>query len=353
MKKTENKGITLIALVITIIVLLILAGVSIAMLTGDNGIIKQAKNSKTETYTAEQSEQQTLGQYETYINKEIKDNAVVGEIVTGGNKLYTKNGTAIIPEGFKIVEGLDDVSKGLVIEDENKNQFVWIPVTSESQYTRNITYAYADISKSAYADTGYLPDGMQPNIPDTITDEKEIGKLNEEVEKKFVLNAGGFYISRYEAGKEEINGIDTLVSKKGASVWNNIKQEECKAVAKTFIRNGKVYSSLCSGIQWDLTMAFITQNDKTYNVNMANPSIHTDSLNNAGNNPLDVTCNIYDLEGNCFEYTAEKQSFNKDYPFVCRGGGYHGYSTLPASYRSQANGISSGDYSFRFILYVM
>ena len=45
----NNKGITLIALVITIIVLLILAGVSIAMLTGNNGILSQATNATTET----------------------------------------------------------------------------------------------------------------------------------------------------------------------------------------------------------------------------------------------------------------------------------------------------------------
>ena len=49
----NNKGITLIALVITIIVLLILAGVSIAMLTGDNGILNQATNAKNDTKEAE------------------------------------------------------------------------------------------------------------------------------------------------------------------------------------------------------------------------------------------------------------------------------------------------------------
>ncbi len=48
-KIKENKAITLIALVITIIVLLILAGVSIAMLTGENGILNQANKAKTET----------------------------------------------------------------------------------------------------------------------------------------------------------------------------------------------------------------------------------------------------------------------------------------------------------------
>ncbi len=50
---TNNKGITLIALVITIIVLLILAGVSIAMLTGDNGILNQANKAKADTARAE------------------------------------------------------------------------------------------------------------------------------------------------------------------------------------------------------------------------------------------------------------------------------------------------------------
>ena len=53
---TNNKGITLIALVITIIVLLILAGVSIAMLTGQNCILTQASNSKDKTTAAEIAE---------------------------------------------------------------------------------------------------------------------------------------------------------------------------------------------------------------------------------------------------------------------------------------------------------
>ena len=52
----NNKGITLIALVITIIVLLILAGVSIAMLTGQNGILTQASTSKEKTNAAEVAE---------------------------------------------------------------------------------------------------------------------------------------------------------------------------------------------------------------------------------------------------------------------------------------------------------
>ena len=56
-KRRTNKGITLIALVITIIVLLILAGVSIATLTGENGILTKATNAKAETIKAQEKEQ--------------------------------------------------------------------------------------------------------------------------------------------------------------------------------------------------------------------------------------------------------------------------------------------------------
>ncbi len=68
----NNKGITLIALVVTIIVLLILAGVSIAMLTGNNGILTQGKNAKTDTANAEAVER---------INMEL--NAMKAKILAG------------------------------------------------------------------------------------------------------------------------------------------------------------------------------------------------------------------------------------------------------------------------------
>ena len=65
-KVKTNKGITLIALVITIIVLLILAGVTIAMLTGNNGILKKVKEAKEKTKQAEQEETYAL---ESVLNK--------------------------------------------------------------------------------------------------------------------------------------------------------------------------------------------------------------------------------------------------------------------------------------------
>ena len=55
-RKMQEKGITLIALVVTIIVLLILAGISISMLTGQNGILNRASEAKQNTGTAQTEE---------------------------------------------------------------------------------------------------------------------------------------------------------------------------------------------------------------------------------------------------------------------------------------------------------
>ena len=80
MKFLKEKGITLIALVVTIVILLILAGVSIAMLTGDNGILTQAQNAKNKTEEAERNEKLDLLKQEELINETL--NGVEVEQVT-------------------------------------------------------------------------------------------------------------------------------------------------------------------------------------------------------------------------------------------------------------------------------
>lgn len=66
----KNQGITLIALVITIIVLLILAGISIATLTGENGVLTKAENAKNLTIKEEEKEQISLA-YNTAIAEKL------------------------------------------------------------------------------------------------------------------------------------------------------------------------------------------------------------------------------------------------------------------------------------------
>ena len=163
-KLKESKGITLIALVITIIVLLILAGVTIATLTGDNGILKKAGDAKTQTEQAKEDENLKIaiaGSYGTdgKLNlKDLKDNLKNQGILTNSNefplevtvngekKKIDANGNIIgsiqslktkgtvfndtitledtygnqvtIPKGFKIAsDSATDVTGGIVIED--------------------------------------------------------------------------------------------------------------------------------------------------------------------------------------------------------------------------------------------
>ena len=87
-ERLSEKGITLIALVITIIVLLILAGVSIAMLTGDNGILTQAQRTKNATEIAAENETEMLDEYNNVLNNYINNDVTVTakEISNSENK---------------------------------------------------------------------------------------------------------------------------------------------------------------------------------------------------------------------------------------------------------------------------
>ena len=102
----NQKGITLVALVITIIVLLILAGVSIAMLTGDNGILTQATTSKTNTQLAEVVERVNMeldAQYAKVFAGEDFDNKATIERNIGTVNGYTITATVTSGTSLQIV----------------------------------------------------------------------------------------------------------------------------------------------------------------------------------------------------------------------------------------------------------
>ena len=113
----ENRGITLIALVISIIVLLILAGVTIAALSGDNGILTRAKEAKEKTKLAQKEEEKTLSNMENILNNVINFNNI---------KTEDTNPAGVVPENSTVVEA--DANKGIVIKDKNDNEWVWVEV---------------------------------------------------------------------------------------------------------------------------------------------------------------------------------------------------------------------------------
>ena len=102
--------------------MLILAGVTIATLTGENGILTRANDAREQTEQAEEDELRKLTALEAATNLE--------------NRLYTDKNedTVTIPAGFAVsqVEGENTIDDGLVVIDKNGNEFVWVPVSQEN-----------------------------------------------------------------------------------------------------------------------------------------------------------------------------------------------------------------------------
>ena len=361
----ENKGITLIALVVTIVVLIILATVSINAVLGQNGIIgkaKQAKESYEKSVKAEDTAMQELlnemAQYDT-------DNSgsgggstkpAAGTTVTKpGTWTSTEvtpiadgnGGTVPLPNGFYYVGG--DINTGLVISDKQNdtmnasgtsmgNQFVWIPVASE-----------ADLQRTNF-DTNGQPTTDAPasgvnGVSVTDCTEPYANGYNGEVSeyntmKTQVLKYGGFYIGRFEAGvnsttlRTEATTAQTVVCKKGVAPYNYVPWGTSMSDASEISgKSGAVYlakkfasqhnytsvtSTLTYGCEWDAMCRYIGDSQRT------TPIKSTAEL--TGSVADDVSKNIYDLAGNCWEWTMEANGtshrvlrggrFNNDYP-VC------------------------------------
>ena len=167
---SNQTGITLIALVVTIVVLLILAGVSLNAIFSENGIIKRAQDAQNKMDQAAENDQKGINELSNWLDSKINGNS--GGNTTGGNttggddnptttttkistlvgKVVDKNTKAediygnkiTIPKGFKVVahgtaagsatytysgDNIPAVQDGIVIENgTDGNQFVWVPV---------------------------------------------------------------------------------------------------------------------------------------------------------------------------------------------------------------------------------
>ena len=446
-KLKESKGITLIALVITIIVLLILAGVTIATLTGDNGILKKAGDAKTQTEQAKEDENLKIaiaGSYGTdgKLNlKDLKDNLKNQGILTNSNefplevtvngekKKIDANGNIIesiqslktkgtvfkdtttledtygnqvkIPKGFKIAnDSATDVTGGIVIEDATYtktigSQFVWIPVGTGENAIKKANKETVDIALGRYIFTqnsdGTITTSEYSSrycTEDTTashnSDYKNAIAKDIEQFKTSVKNNHGYYIGRYEAGVVDYNSSvltsntnkETnwtgyigdnikLVCKKEQQVWNYVTQNKASELSRDMYGSeAKVTSDLINSYAWDTAIVFIQEcgtesNSSTYSSTVGESSTSTSAPQTTGTNILKATskvdkqCTIFDMAGNCCEWTTETESefYN---PCVVRGGVYRGSSSVDCtSFRannltSDARSISS----FRPLLYL-
>ena len=273
MSMKNSKGITLVALVVTIVVLLILAGVSINLVLGENGLISNAKEARDKTKTAEANEKRQLDSASDFISEAV-NNAELPQ--TSETKPYMPG------DNFTKVDGTNLVN-GLTIQDTDGNQYVWVevPMTEEVYPTAKLKItefndeAYTKIENDLHTYTATYRNNT--NYKDEWyedADNKDAWYTQEQYteQKQKMLNSvyqnGGFWVARYEAGLTEENKrtsstpVPTITpqSKENLIPYTHITRTQAKKLAEMvqYTKNGVTYKgSLMFGVQWDLMLKFI------------------------------------------------------------------------------------------------
>ena len=377
-KEKFNQGITLVALVVTIVVLLILAGVSLNLVLGENGIISKAREASTKTVQAQQ-------------NSEIEMNLLEQELANATKEPDPAEGVKM-PTGFYYVGGTK--TSGIVISDnvndkdkyKNKavvgtdllgNQYVWIPCTTDSTSSK-LQYARTEWGVEEDGDDNSRAIKDELTLTDasvTYSDADTANGINADVSKEIVAQIkaektsvakyGGYYIGRYEVGK---NG-DTAVVKYNQTPYASITWSTAYGLAKKIITNSEATSYLCSSYAWDTAVNFIQNNStaKNYATSIEgfngnwNPQAVKDPSGNvikpAGTSQQLNTglttqfCNIFDMGGNEAEFTTELNPGTSQ-TVVLRGGSYN-YFDAPAGYRWDViSGRADLYYGFRATLFL-
>ena len=427
-----NKGITLIALIITIIILLILVGVSINLaIKGDLfGSAEKAVAGTNDKVAQEQTRVDELMDELGRIEEQQRQDNLPGKRVTENTKYIRDGKTAWIPKGFTVsgIKSEQSINKGLVIYDIPEgttvdwsnpdgvktayNQFVWIPVEVKSTDTEN---SIASFYRSEWAEntatggertTGLSTDYTEPYSYDTTNNYDQTNGITVQITEltKSIYKYGGFYIGRYEAGS-------TTERQKSSSQTEEFVVQQDKypyvlviwGIKMSDVSIGAVYlcnnlysktntnygatSMLCTGASWDSMLDFIKDsshsvtdsttwgnysNSETYKIyrgslgvysnsvytwNTANATAGTEVtkgdeiLLTTGATERNSSKNIYDVAGNCCEWTTEScRSFWRS----AVGGGYsYDGSCLPASGRNPTTPTPGyPGYGFRPVLYI-
>ena len=275
---SNQAGITLIALVVTIVVLLILAGVTLNALFNENGILTKSKNAGNIMENAKNSDLSAINDLDQWIDSKIngttKDN--VPAMPTADTSPYYPD------KNFTKVKDTD-LSNGLVIEDEIGNQYVWIEVPkrlyNNSEYNTKTATAdqkpensedYDKIEYCLHKYTDYYRHGTISKDIYYSTDatgltETQYNDLKQKMLKSVYEN-GGFWIGRYESGiitNRIESGTPTAapISKQGTVdepvypyTYVTCSQAQKLANMKT---TEDYTSSLMFGVQWDLVLKHI------------------------------------------------------------------------------------------------
>lgn len=330
------------------LVILLLAG--IIVLNGQketrvyNGttMSKGNKNKTTEDNTTENENQVTNTEDNTVASPKPDENEE-------NTYAETEDGNTIpIPPKFKYVTGNSDT--GAVIEDEDGNQFVWVPVPDYNSYYRQLFLNNGETNKSSSSRNEAAATLEEYNL-------RDINAYNEEFDDS-IRNYKGFYIARYEAGKETKNNKSKAVSKAGVLPWTQIVWEEAKkASQEMYDENNCFQTDLVNSYAWDTICNWLRQtgtniDDSVEYGNYQNSPNGLRKVVESASNDRWQTNNIYDMAGNVWEYTTEESGEHEKY-HVGRGGGHwNDGDKYPISSRAETSDGSNLDVGFRVVLYL-
>ena len=280
----------------------------------------------------------------------------VYEYMQTNTKVTYSDGDVWVPEGFKVAgDSASTVQNGVVIEDKDGNQFVWVPVATIADYKR--TWYTGNDLFSEYLEA--LP----------------------EDEKTSVERYKGFYIGRYEVGDKENTEAKTLRSsndvtktvtiKANQAPYNYVTRTQAVSLAEGFAtkQGYKAKTKLVSSYAWDTTIAFLQKVNSDYgssseegnyydttfsytDITGATKTKASDSEVLVPTGQTTPVCNIYDMGGNVWEWTTESYS-STTYPYAKRGGRYSGdFASGPAGSRFFDSDDANASYGFRLTLFM-
>lgn len=383
-KISGNKGITLIVLAITIMVITILATITINTIFSDNGLIRKSQTAKDLAEESIADEEKSVnklieGHTDLLIEDEEKLNLPIKVEEAKDGRTFTEKTNVrdglgnkiVIPAGFKIASDSGyTVEQGIVIEDVSAStdtavqgsQFVWIPlgkfIKDDGTESNEIVLGRYSFSTSSPGTPTLQQAAYTESNPENYKNSKLIGSYYNEYSGSYrpggsgtnataynlgewinsAKENGGFYIGRYEASFASGTSLDNYkvatkvstgfseasMSYSEGKLWNFIAQPQASEVSiNTYESSNSVRSDLINSYAWDTALVYIQECGHTNYANQKGTDINTNLINTGRGQ--DEVCKINDMASNLLELTTESCSLNNSggsYTVTARGGDY-------------------------------